>query len=64
MTPVLPLIYALDFQLDRMFAEGLDARFQRHAAMSQKVYDWSVAHGLKPYPADGCRSKTVVDHQQ
>jgi aspartate aminotransferase-like enzyme len=60
MTPVLPLIYALDFQLDRMFAEGLDARFQRHAAMSQKVYDWSVAHGLKPYPADGCRSKTVA----
>jgi aspartate aminotransferase-like enzyme len=60
MTPVLPLIYALDFQLDRMFAEGLDARFQRHAAMSQKVYDWSIAHGLKPYPEDDCRSKTVV----
>lgn len=60
MTPVLPLIYALDFQLDRMFAEGLDARFQRHAAMSQKVYDWSIPHGLKPYPEDGCRSKTVA----
>ena len=60
MTPVLPLIYALDYQLDRMFAEGLDARFQRHAAMSQKVYDWSITHGLKPYPEDGCRSKTVV----
>jgi aspartate aminotransferase-like enzyme len=60
MTPVLPLIYALDFQLDRMFAEGLDARFQRHAAMSQKVYDWSIAHGLKPYPQDGYRSKTVA----
>jgi len=60
MTPVLPLIYALDFQLDRMFAEGLDVRFQRHATMSQKVYDWSIAQGLKPYPQDGCRSKTVA----
>lgn len=60
MTPVLPLIYALDFQLDRMFAEGLDARFERHTAMSQKVYDWSIAHGLKPFPQDGYRSKTVV----
>jgi aspartate aminotransferase-like enzyme len=60
MTPVLPLIYALDFQLDRMLAEGLDARYQRHAAMSKKVYDWSVAQGIKPFPADDCRSKTVV----
>jgi aspartate aminotransferase-like enzyme len=60
MTPVLPLIYALDFQLDRIFAEGLEARFARHAAMSQKVYDWVLANGLKPFPSDDCRSKTVV----
>jgi aspartate aminotransferase-like enzyme len=60
MTPVLPLIYALDFQLDRIFAEGLEARFARHAAMSQKVYDWALANGLQPFPADDCRSKTVV----
>jgi aspartate aminotransferase-like enzyme len=60
MTPIIPLIYALDFQLDRIFAEGLDARFARHAAMSQKVYDWSLANGLQPFPADDCRSKTVV----
>jgi aspartate aminotransferase-like enzyme len=60
MTPVLPLIYALDYQLDRMFAEGLDARYDRHVAMSQKVYDWSIAHGLKPYPQEGSRSKTVA----
>lgn len=60
MTPVLPLIYALDFQLDRILAEGLDARFARHAAMSQKVYDWALAHGLAPYAAENCRSKTVA----
>ena len=60
MTPVLPLIYALDFQLDRILAEGLDARFMRHAAMSQKVYDWALANDLPPYAAENCRSKTVV----
>ena len=60
MTPVLPLIYALDFQMDRILAEGLDKRFARHAAMSQKVYDWAVAHEMPPFPEDNCRSKTVV----
>lgn len=60
MTPVIPIIYALDFQLDRIFAEGLDQRFIRHAAMSKKVYDWALANGLQPFPEDGCRSKTVV----
>ncbi len=60
MTPVLPLIYALDFQMDRILAEGLDKRFARHAAMSQKVYDWAVTHEMPPFPEDDCRSKTVV----
>ena len=36
MTPAMSLIFALDFQLDRILAEGLDARFARHAAMSKK----------------------------
>ena len=60
MTPVIPLIYALDFQLDRILTEGLDARFARHAAMSQKVYDWALANELQPFPTNGCHSKTVV----
>ena len=60
MTPVLPLVYALDFQMDRILAEGLDARFTRHAAMSQKVYDWSFEHGMTPFAQDGYRSKTVA----
>lgn len=60
MTPVLPLVYALDFQLDRILAEGLEDRFARHAAMSQKVYDWSEAHGMQPFAQEGYRSKTVA----
>lgn len=60
MTPVIPLVYALDFQLDRILAEGLDERFTRHVAMSQRVYDWSIEHGMQPYAEEGYRSKTVA----
>ena len=60
MTPVLPLIYALNFQMDRIQAEGFDQRFARHAAMSQRVYDWAIAHGLPPFADKSCRSKTVA----
>ena len=60
MTPAMPLIYALDFQLDRIFAEGLDNRFARHAAMAKKVQDWSAAHGMEPLAKEAYRSKTVV----
>ena len=60
MTPVVPLVYALDFQLDRIFDEGLENRFARHAAMSQKVYNWSLAHGMPSFAEAAYRSKTVA----
>ncbi len=60
MTPVIPLVYALDYQLDRIFDEGLENRFARHAAMSQKVYDWALTHGMPSFAEDGSRSKTVA----
>jgi len=60
MTPVMPLIFALDVQLDRILAEGLDARFARHAAMAKKVQDWGIARGMEPLAKPEYRSKTVV----
>lgn len=60
MTPTVALVYALDFQLDRILKEGLDARFARHAAMSQRVYDWSSENGMSPFADVSCRSKTVA----
>ena len=60
MTPVMPLIYAMDVQFDRILAEGLDARFARHAAMSKAVQDWCIAHGMEPLAPEPYRSKTVV----
>jgi len=59
-TPVMPLIYALDFQLDRIFAEGLDNRFARHSAMAKRVQDWAEAHDLSMYAPEGYRSQTVT----
>src|SRR5215510_5299612 len=59
-TPVMPLIYALDFQLDRIFAEGLDNRFVRHSAMAKRVQDWADAHDLSMYAPEGYRSQTVT----
>jgi aspartate aminotransferase-like enzyme len=60
MTPAVSLVYALDFQLDRILAEGLENRFKRHQAMSQRVYDWAVENGMTPFAEEGARSKTVA----
>ena len=59
-TPVMPLIYALDLQLDRIFAEGLDNRFARHSAMAKRVQDWAEAHDQSIYAPAGYRSQTVT----
>lgn len=59
MTPAMSLIWALDVQLDRMLAEGLETRFARHAAMAKKTQAWAIAHGMEPLAAEPYRSKTV-----
>ncbi len=59
MTPVMPLIYALDVQLDRILEEGLENRFARHAAMAKRTQNWAIDHGMEPLAAEGSRSKTV-----
>jgi aspartate aminotransferase-like enzyme len=42
-TPAISLIYALDRQMDRMFAEGLENRYARHLAMAQHCRVWGRA---------------------
>lgn len=59
-TPAMSLIFALDFQLDRILAEGLDNRFARHSAMAKRVQDWADAHDLSMYAPEGYRSQTVT----
>jgi len=59
-TPAMSLIFALDVQLDRVLAEGLENRFARHAGMADKVHAWAQANGLSLYAPEGFRSKTVT----
>jgi aspartate aminotransferase-like enzyme len=59
MTPAMSLIYALDVQLDRILAEGLEARFARHLAMAIRTQNWVIEHGMEPLAAKQFRSKTV-----
>jgi aspartate aminotransferase-like enzyme len=58
-TPAMALEFALDVQLDRILAEGLDNRFARHAAMAKRTQDWAIAHGMEPLAPAPYRSKTV-----
>ena len=39
-TPALSLLYALAAQLQRIDAEGIEARWARHAAMAQRTWTW------------------------
>ena len=59
MTPSMSLIWALDVQLDKILAEGLENRFARHQAMAERVQTWAVEHGMEPLAPQGYRSKTV-----
>jgi len=58
-TPSLPLLYALDAQLDHILAEGVEARWARHHAMLAEVEAWAPKHGFKFFPEDGAHSPTV-----
>ncbi|MEW5868106.1 MAG: alanine--glyoxylate aminotransferase family protein [Chloroflexota bacterium] len=59
-TPALSLIYALDLQLERILAEGPEARFARHSSMAQRVQSWAEGRGLSLYAPQGYRSQTVT----
>lgn len=58
-TPAIPLVYALDVQLDAMLAEGMEARWARHAALQQRTAAWAESRGITYASAPGARSLTV-----
>lgn len=43
-TPVLPLMFALDYQLDLILEEGIENRFNRHAEMAEVTRAWANKH--------------------
>jgi len=58
-TPAISLMFALDAQLDRILAEGLEARFARHAQMAVLVQSWA-AQLFDLFAEEGYRSQTVT----
>jgi len=48
-TPCVPLVYALQRQLDRVAAEGLPQRWARHLAMRDQTLAWAAGRGMRPF---------------
>jgi aspartate aminotransferase-like enzyme len=65
-TPALSLMYALEVQLEAIRAEGMRARWARHAAMAAVTADWVAGaearcgHSLGILAGEQCRSETVT----
>ncbi|OGU00738.1 MAG: aminotransferase [Geobacteraceae bacterium GWC2_48_7] len=59
-TPCISLIYAMDKQLERIFAEGLEARWERHHALAIYVREWLTSRGFTLFPEPGALSQTLT----
>ena len=61
-TPALPLLYALDAQLEALAAEGIERRWARHSAMAGQTWAWaeSLGEGFGVLAPAGFRSPTVT----
>ncbi len=59
-TPCISQINALDCQLARIFAEGLEHRWERHKAMASHVRGWVEERGFQCFPAPPYRSVTLT----
>lgn len=60
-TPAITLMRAMDVQLDRIFAEGLPARYARHQRMADLTQQWALDHGFELAAEEGYRSPTVTN---
>ncbi len=59
-TPSIPHINGLSAQLDVFFAEGLENRYSRHAALAQKTRDWAMGYGFTLFPEAGFESNSLT----
>ncbi|MEX1038057.1 MAG: alanine--glyoxylate aminotransferase family protein [Acidimicrobiia bacterium] len=63
-TPAVSLLYAVQAQMERIAAEGMEARWQRHLAMQRRTFDWvgemnEGGVGVGIFAEEGHRSPTV-----
>jgi aspartate aminotransferase-like enzyme len=53
-------VYALADKLEEFKAEGLEARYARHARTNDMLRDWARGHGFTLFPEPGYESRTLV----
>ncbi len=58
-TPAIPQIFALDAQLDDIFAEGLEARYARHQRLAEIVRGWA-RRNFAVFAEEGFESPTLT----
>lgn len=58
-TPAIPMMFAMDYQLDKILKEGLENRYKRHQQLGDIVRSWAKKH-FKLYAKDSCTSNTVT----
>lgn len=59
-TPPVTLVYALDHALRKVLAEGIDARYKRHAEVASMTREWVKSRGFNLFPEAGFESVTVT----
>jgi len=59
-TPCVPLVFALNRQLDRIAAEGLEKRWARHLEMREVTTNWATQHKFEFFVDEPHRSPTVT----
>src|SRR3954467_4054908 len=59
-TPSIGHVFALASKLEDIFAEGLEARYARHAKLSGMTQDWAARHGFTLFPEKGFESVTLT----
>lgn len=59
-TPCVPLVYALQRQLERIHKTGLENRWQQHLELQARTLSWAESKGFAPFvQAQAARSPTV-----
>jgi aspartate aminotransferase-like enzyme len=58
-TPAIPLLWALDKQMDVILAEGMEARWARHERLYRRTAEWAAARGITYASAEDAQSVTV-----
>ncbi|MFP6887290.1 MAG: alanine--glyoxylate aminotransferase family protein [Opitutales bacterium] len=59
-TPAIPLIHALNHTLGKIFDEGMENRFARHARLNDKVRGWATRNGFELFPQEEYASRSLT----